>query len=144
MTLEIKRVSRINGILEKNGLLWNVDLAAVEETLVAGEPERRGKGTLTDVNEESGCGEKGGSVLEDMKLAENTSSEAWFTVLKGQRVKCWKPIQSKRSVTARQSTGRMGGQALPGCARVVFYKEREHFILIVSDELSDSVLTYKY
>lgn len=67
----------------KKWLLWNVDLAAVEGTLVAGKPEGRGKGALTDVNEESGCGEKGGSVLEDMKLAENTSFEEFSGMVQG-------------------------------------------------------------
>lgn len=46
-------------------------LALFKRLWLAPQPEELGKGTLTDINEESDCNRKDENVLEDVKLAKN-------------------------------------------------------------------------
>lgn len=70
VTLEIKYESRINGVIEKVADCGHVDIATIQGTLAI-QREELGKGTLIDINEESGCDKKGENVLQDKRLAKN-------------------------------------------------------------------------
>ena len=74
-------------------------MALVGESL-DGQPGELNKGEL-DINEESGCEKKDDDCPEE-QYRRNTSHEgnswSYFTILKAQRIKCQKHIQSWREV----------------------------------------------